>query len=105
MTVNRENPAKKATAVNNAIPDAASSKTYHTPSSNPNQIEVFCTNVMHTEDANKLVQLCAIHFPDCACNFDLEDCDKIFRIRSQEDISTAVISLFHQYHFKCDILI
>jgi len=105
MTANRENPAKRTIAANTAIPDVASSKTYHIQSSNPNQIEVFCTNVMHPEDANQLLQLCAIHFPGCDCNFDLEDCDKIFRIRSQEDISAAVISLFHQYHFKCDILI
>lgn len=105
MTVNREKTARKTTAENHAIPDTARLKTYQTTSSDPNQIAVFCTNVIRREDADKLLQLCAVHFPDCACNFDLEDCDRIFRIRSQEDISAAVISLFRQYHFQCDILI
>lgn len=105
MTVNREKTAKKVTAVNHAIPDTTSSIPCHTLASNPSQVEVFCTNVVHPEDAKKLLQLCARRFPDCACNFDLEDCDRIFRIQSPKDISAAVISLFHQYHFKCDILI
>lgn len=67
-------------------------------------VEVFKTNVMHAADAGKMEHLLRAAFPDCHFNFDLEDCDKIFRIVSSCDVSEQVIAIFTGQHFSCSIL-
>ncbi len=67
-------------------------------------VEVFSTNVLQPADAARMESLCAAAFPGCTCNFDLEDCDKIFRICSAEDITQKVIALFRQHNFTCSVL-
>lgn len=37
-------------------------------------------------------------------NFDLEDCDKILRIDSTENISTTIIGLLKSHNFDCEEL-
>lgn len=67
-------------------------------------VEVFKTNVMHAADAGKMEQLLRAALPDCRFNFDLEDCDKIFRIVSSTDVSEQVIAIFTGQQFSCTIL-
>ena len=67
-------------------------------------VEVFKTNVMHPTDAAKMELLMAAALPDCIFNFDLDDCDKIFRIVSGRDVSEKVIDIFSQHNFSCNIL-
>ncbi len=44
-------------------------------------IEVFKTNVDNAPEADKVLRLLAHEFPDFKVNFDLEDCDKILRVK------------------------
>ena len=68
-------------------------------------IEVFKTNVQQPADAARLEALLANRFPDCAFNFDLDDCDKIFRIESRADVSEQVIDFFSSQDYCCTILL
>lgn len=67
-------------------------------------LEVFATNVLHATDAAKLETLLTRALPDCTFNFDLEDCDRIFRIISKEDVTEKVIALFRENDFSCSVL-
>ncbi len=67
-------------------------------------VEVFSTNVLRPADAAKITPLLANAFPGCTFNFDLEDCDRIFRIESAEDVTEKVISFFRQHNFSCSVL-
>ncbi len=67
-------------------------------------IEVFKTNVIRKADAAQLIQYLSQELPDCQCNFDLEDCDRILRVDSNEDVSAKVLTILKQYHFTCQIL-
>lgn len=69
-----------------------------------NMVEVFKTNVMHAADAGRMELLLRAAFPDCRFNFDLDDCDKIFRIVSSADVSEQVIAIFSGQQFSCTVL-
>ncbi|PWT78194.1 MAG: hypothetical protein C5B59_02295 [Bacteroidetes bacterium] len=45
-------------------------------------IEVFKTNVSHSDEAEWLVERIHEKFRDYKVNFDLEDCDRILRVKS-----------------------
>ena len=56
-------------------------------------VEVFKTNVQEVALANQIVEQLLERFPSCTVNFDLEDCDKILRIKNIEnavDISSIL---------------
>jgi len=59
-------------------------------------IEVFKTNVETHEQAERLVELIHENFPQFTANFDLDDCDRILRIRSAESIRENSIPDFLQ---------
>ena len=42
--------------------------------------------------------------PKAKWNFDLEDCDKILRIDSKENIVAEIIDLLHIHQFHCEEL-
>ncbi len=44
-------------------------------------VEVFKTNVEEVSDASKIVTILLQYFPDSTINFDLDDCDKVLRIK------------------------
>lgn len=44
-------------------------------------------------------------YPDCKINFDLEDCDRILRVESTQDISKQIIALLTADGFVCEILL
>lgn len=45
-------------------------------------ILIFKTNVIKKSDANKIVKQLKTGFPNVKANFDLDDCDKIFRVET-----------------------
>lgn len=50
-------------------------------------VEVFKTNVKDMDEANLLLSLIHRNFKEFQANFDLDDCDKILRVKS---ISTEI---------------
>jgi hypothetical protein len=68
-------------------------------------IEVFKTNVNNRTDADRLID--AIHklCTDHKATFDLEDCDKILRIKSAGDVyADDVIELLKGFGFCAEVL-
>lgn len=49
-------------------------------------VEVFKTNVGNQHLAEKILSELNQLYPDYRINFDLEDCDKVLRIESQNDV-------------------
>jgi hypothetical protein len=67
-------------------------------------VAVFKTNILRNADANRITELFQQLFPTWKCNFDLEDCDKVFRVEADCDTSTKVIVLFAEMNFQCEPL-
>ena len=42
--------------------------------------------------------------PKAECNFDFEDCDKILRIDSEENIVLKITGLLNKHKFNCEEL-
>ena len=67
-------------------------------------VQVFKTNVSEQEHADMLCNLVQNELTVQRANFDLEDCDKIFRVESAVNIDDQVIALLRLYGFKCEEL-
>lgn len=69
-------------------------------------IEVFKTNVTDEAEAGNLLHQIHITFQDYEANFDLEDCDKILRVRSLsgEVDSYFIIAILREYGWRAEIL-
>jgi hypothetical protein len=67
-------------------------------------IYVFKTSVSTKMQAQKIKPHIDGLLPHVRWNFDLEDCDKILRIDSEENIISPVIDLLKQHHFTCEEL-
>jgi hypothetical protein len=69
-------------------------------------VEVFKTNVTNREDANKVSCLIQKNFVDYKVNFDLEDCDKILRVKctARKIQPELVIDLLQNYGFNAEVL-
>ena len=48
-------------------------------------VNVFKTNVKDHLDARHIIYLLQQAFTNCKINFDLDDCDKILRVESQQE--------------------
>lgn len=69
-------------------------------------VEVFRTNVSEEKDALRLLEQLLVANAHSKINFDLEDCDKVLRIESNEIIDfRKVILIFKNYGFQVDILL
>jgi hypothetical protein len=66
-------------------------------------ILVFKTSI-NTKKAVQTVTPTLEKIPNSTWNFDLDDCDKILRINSEENVSNQVISDLKQYGFSCELL-
>ena len=67
-------------------------------------VMVFKTSVSSTEDIEMIRTVLNRELPHIKWNFDLEDCDNIFRVESW-DISAKVIThLFNTLGFTCSEL-
>jgi len=66
-------------------------------------VEIFKTNVEQTCQAADIVRQLTQLFPHCRINFDLEDCDRILRIESQNGFinSQQIIKLMMGHGYAC----
>jgi len=69
-----------------------------------NVVHVFKTNVQEREHAEMLCDLVQTEITVQRANFDLEDCDKIFRVESAAHIDHKIIGLLRLYGFICEAL-
>ena len=67
-------------------------------------IEVFKTNVQNPESAEKIAKALSTHFGYQSVAFDLEDCDKILRIESDNISNPKVIKLLQELGCQCEVL-
>ena len=69
-------------------------------------IEVFKTNVMQIDQANNLIEHIHKTFMDYQANFDLEDCDRILRVKAASGIvqPSPLIALLNDFGFHAEVL-
>lgn len=67
-------------------------------------IEVFKTNVQEECKADLLVQMLLEHFPGGSISFDLEDCDRVLRIKHNSIITHQVSHILQQQGYHCEVL-
>lgn len=69
------------------------------------QVEVFCTNVTKQESADMILAQFQLFYPQYKVNFDLDDCDNIFRVEFCEKINLEVIQhVFQKNGFRVCLL-
>ena len=69
-------------------------------------IEVFKTNVNDPDQAKRLIETIHASFANVQANFDLDDCDKILRVKSTEDDidPMAFTTLLGDWGFRAEVL-
>ncbi len=69
-------------------------------------IEVFKTNVENPNEAAWLIDQVTRIFSDYMVNFDLEDCDKVMRVKCEKGTidSNAIITLLNTAGFAAEVL-
>jgi hypothetical protein len=69
-------------------------------------VEVFKTNVEELYHANMLIAEIHKRFPGYKANFDLDDCDKILRVKASSEIipPVPIILLLKLYGFHAEVL-
>jgi hypothetical protein len=69
-------------------------------------IEVFKTNVIRRSDAVLLVNRINAELPGHVANFDLDDCDRILRVKSEGNILlvNSILRLIESEGFNAEIL-
>ena len=65
-------------------------------------IYVFKTSVRTKRQAKGLTPHIDEILPNAKWNFDLDDCDKILRIDSADNIISLIINMLRQHHFDCE---
>lgn len=72
----------------------------------PVPIEIFTTNLNDPVRAAALVSRFHESFPTCVANVDLEDCDRIFRVRCTSGLvqPARVIAFLHQQGYEASVL-
>lgn len=66
-------------------------------------IQVYKTNIMHTDEAEQIKGLILQHHPQCKINLDLDDCDRILRIEGEFD-SDHIIQILSTRNLICEPL-
>jgi len=69
-----------------------------------NRVEIFKTNVLEKEEAEKIVTQMMEKFPGYKINFDLSDCDKILRVEALSSRVNAIIQFLNILGYTCEIL-
>lgn len=67
-------------------------------------IEVFKTDIKNKTKANTIIKALKLRFPASDFNFDLNDCDKILRIDSNQNITSIVVEVLNNQGFICEVL-
>ncbi|PAW92321.1 hypothetical protein CKK33_01955 [Mucilaginibacter sp. MD40] len=67
-------------------------------------VEIFKTNIESREQANKVLRLLKQQAPELSCNFDLDDCDRILRVKSDKICLEKIIRILQGNGFECEYL-
>jgi hypothetical protein len=69
-------------------------------------VEVFKTNVQHPDHAKMLIDEIHATFRNYTANFDLEDCDRILRVKCSRNFveAFALLELLKKYGFDGEVL-
>ena len=67
-------------------------------------VEVFKTNVKRTSHAKSILEALSKTYPAFDINFDLDDCDKILRVKGKQIQPQKIISLVAKHGFRCAVL-
>ena len=68
-------------------------------------VEVFKTNVETGEQAERLAILIRENFPEYTVNFDLDDCDRVLRVKSSGSIrESSILTLLQNSGIDAAIL-
>jgi tRNA G26 N,N-dimethylase Trm1 len=67
-------------------------------------IEVFKTNVMDCNQAERMLALLVVHIKESRINFDLHDCDKILRVEANQIVPEKIIELMNTHGYQCMVL-
>ena len=67
-------------------------------------IEVFKTDIKNKTTAKAIIKALKQRFPTSNFNFDLNDCDKILRIISSQNIESQVVEMLNNQGFICEVL-
>ena len=67
-------------------------------------IYVFKTSVKTKIQAKRIKAHIDKILPNAKWNFDLEDCDKILRIDSEENVALPIITVLKNHNFDCEEL-
>ena len=67
-------------------------------------IEIFKTNVDDSSKAEQIISLLHQYYPAFMINFDLQDCDKILRIKGESIPVDEIVEIVLQAGFHCSVL-
>lgn len=67
-------------------------------------VEVFKTNINDKTVANKVAADLHQHFPGGKINFDLDDCDRILRVESENIVPEEITGVLNRKGFLCEVL-
>jgi tRNA G26 N,N-dimethylase Trm1 len=67
-------------------------------------VEIFKTNIESRTQANKVLQLLKQQAPELSCNFDLDDCDRILRVKAEKICLKQIIQILEENGFDCEYL-
>ena len=67
-------------------------------------IEVFKTNITNHETAERIKAGLQHLFPSMIVNFDLEDCDKVLRVKCDVIDNHSIIAHLADNGFICEVL-
>lgn len=68
------------------------------------RVEVFKTNIPGHNAARSLAAELATYYPHLSVSFDLEDCDKILRLKGEAIHAAEIISFVSRRGFTCEVL-
>lgn len=66
------------------------------------QVEIFKTNVQEAKEAAIIQTMLLEHFLDYTVNFDLNDCDKILRVKAIAIDNVRISTLVSQRGYYCE---
>ncbi|NSL91127.1 hypothetical protein [Chitinophaga solisilvae] len=68
-------------------------------------IGIFRTNINTVRDKDNVISAINASFTVNACSVDIEDCDKVLRVISQQQLAEeSIIDFVTNLGFSCDIL-
>lgn len=70
------------------------------------RISVFTTNIGYVKDVATVIEALNKVYPEFKVNVDMEDCDRILRVESQNEIIDAIeiIKIVKEKGFECGVL-